>query len=151
MWHYLYFMHYLRLKDPDDLNGAEHFVHAQILINEPSFFPIGRSLMMERQKAEDGEDEEAASAALAAGGDVLAADAAGQMQAQMRIVMDRLEAISKAVERPSESPGTPAMFGGGSPAPQGLLGASFTEMPARRLDPMRPDPNSATMKQKRRK
>lgn len=46
MWHYLYFLHYIKLKKLEDLNGQEHHVFQMMSLKEPSFFPIGRAMIL---------------------------------------------------------------------------------------------------------
>ncbi|KEG09002.1 inositol 1,4,5-trisphosphate receptor [Trypanosoma grayi] len=86
MWMYLYFMSYLRRKDPNDFTGQESYVHERIQQNDLGFFPEEECLLLQEDEdrldaAEDeqqdvaGVDERgtarrgpAAAAATAAGG-----------------------------------------------------------------------------------
>lgn len=57
LWMYLYFMHHLRRKDPDELNGQESYVNVKIQNNRLNFFPVGDSVgMMEARRLEKGVD-----------------------------------------------------------------------------------------------
>jgi hypothetical protein len=48
MWQYLYFIHHLRLKNPDDYTGQESFVAHHLLRKDFSFFPT-RSFALEQK------------------------------------------------------------------------------------------------------
>jgi len=48
MWQYLYFMLHLRHKPEDEFTGQESYVHEKILARDISFFPLNRSLELER-------------------------------------------------------------------------------------------------------
>ncbi|CUG92420.1 transmembrane protein, putative [Bodo saltans] len=44
MWHYVYFMHYLQVKDEDEFNGQEADVAKKLESRDTSFFPVGQSM-----------------------------------------------------------------------------------------------------------
>jgi hypothetical protein len=44
MWHYVYFMHYLQVKDEDEFNGQEADVATKLEDRDTSFFPVGQSM-----------------------------------------------------------------------------------------------------------
>jgi hypothetical protein len=47
MWHYLFFLHYIKKKDKSNLSGQESHVWKKVKAKEPSFFPIGRAMMLQ--------------------------------------------------------------------------------------------------------
>ncbi|ORC89216.1 uncharacterized protein TM35_000132200 [Trypanosoma theileri] len=58
MWMYLYFMHYLRRKDPNDFTGQESYVHEKIQENDLGFFPEEECLSLEEETPEKEKDED---------------------------------------------------------------------------------------------
>ncbi|CUG89031.1 transmembrane protein, putative [Bodo saltans] len=46
MWQYLYFIYYLRLKDPNDFNGQESFVYREMVRGSLGFLPDGKCLSL---------------------------------------------------------------------------------------------------------
>eukprot|EP00760_Papus_ankaliazontas_P037517 PhM_4_TR8476/c0_g1_i1/m.104088 len=46
MWQYVFYMHYLTLKDTSELNGQEHYVYQMMKRRDISFFPVGRALIL---------------------------------------------------------------------------------------------------------
>ncbi|GBP96704.1 Inositol 1,4,5-trisphosphate receptor [Eumeta japonica] len=58
MWHYLYFMVLVRVKDPTEFTGPESYVHSMIKSNNLDWFPRLRALsLMGGGKGESGEVE----------------------------------------------------------------------------------------------
>nr|CCC49618.1 conserved hypothetical protein, fragment [Trypanosoma vivax Y486] len=53
MWMYLYFMHYLRRKDPNHFTGQESYVHEKIQRNDLSFFPEDTCLALQEDTDSD--------------------------------------------------------------------------------------------------
>jgi hypothetical protein len=58
MWQYLYFMHHLRRKEKSEYTGQESYVHAKLVKNDLSFFPVNRSKSLENAKALLAEEDE---------------------------------------------------------------------------------------------
>ncbi|SCU66199.1 inositol 1,4,5-trisphosphate receptor [Trypanosoma equiperdum] len=62
MWMYLYFIHYLRHKDPNEFTGQESYVHEKIQRNDLSFFPEEDCLALQECREGNGKrtgDDEA--------------------------------------------------------------------------------------------
>ncbi|CAH2207538.1 jg26557 [Pararge aegeria aegeria] len=58
MWHYLYFMVLVRVKDPTEFTGPESYVHSMIKSNNLDWFPRLRALsLMGGGQGEGGELE----------------------------------------------------------------------------------------------
>ena len=57
MWNYLYFLHHLRIKPPEDFTGQESYVHEMVQRKDISFFPLNKSLtLMEASNQSQEED-----------------------------------------------------------------------------------------------
>ena len=65
MWQYLYLLHHLRRKDPNEYNGQESFVTSLVGEGDLSFFPNRRCLEIGAQDA-DNDDEDSAPVPVAA-------------------------------------------------------------------------------------
>ncbi|CUE79976.1 transmembrane protein, putative [Bodo saltans] len=57
MWHYLFFLHYIKKKDKANLSGQESHVWKKVKAKEPSFFPIGRAMMLQTELIEQDAEE----------------------------------------------------------------------------------------------
>ena len=57
MWNYVFFMHFLKMKPRDELNGAEDYCLSRIEDNDYSFFPMGRASTLDRAVAHHGSPE----------------------------------------------------------------------------------------------
>ena len=53
MWNYIYFVHHLQKKDPDEFTGQESYVHAMMSKGDLSFFPLNKAVCLEGKQEED--------------------------------------------------------------------------------------------------
>eukprot|EP01061_Rhynchopus_euleeides_P047402 TRINITY_DN9485_c2_g1_i1.p1 TRINITY_DN9485_c2_g1~~TRINITY_DN9485_c2_g1_i1.p1 ORF type:complete len:443 (+),score=233.20 TRINITY_DN9485_c2_g1_i1:103-1431(+) len=53
MWNYIFFIHHLQKKDPDEFTGQESYVHSMMLKGDLSFFPLNKAVCLEGKQEED--------------------------------------------------------------------------------------------------
>jgi hypothetical protein len=51
MWHYMFYYAHLELKNPDEYNAEESYISAMFKKRNLAFFPINRSLTLEKSEA----------------------------------------------------------------------------------------------------
>lgn len=74
MWHYLYFLYHLRLKDPTEYTGQESYVADLVARNNLSFFPSGKCVTLSSSSSRSPQpgaatsDDDASDAAGSSGG-----------------------------------------------------------------------------------
>ncbi|RNF14387.1 inositol 1,4,5-trisphosphate receptor [Trypanosoma conorhini] len=110
MWMYLYFIHYLRRKDPSEFTGQESYVDAKLQRNELSFFPEEKCLTLEKDKKEQGGvgdaekeaagmDEEGGAAQPGRDGPPVAKDAGAAGGQQVALTLRELAGVKEALSR----------------------------------------------------
>ena len=53
MWNYIFFIHHLQKKDPDEFTGQESYVHSMMNLGDLSFFPLNKAVCLEGKQEED--------------------------------------------------------------------------------------------------
>ena len=58
MWNYIFFIHHLQKKDPDEFTGQESYVHSMMRKSDLSFFPLNKAVCLEGKQEEDDQVKE---------------------------------------------------------------------------------------------
>lgn len=58
MWNYVFFIHHLRRKSPDEYTGQESYVHSMMEKGDLSFFPSNNALVLQGKQEEDDQSAE---------------------------------------------------------------------------------------------
>ncbi|KAJ9456238.1 Inositol 1 [Diplonema papillatum] len=58
MWNYIFFIHHLQKKDPDEFTGQESYVHSMMRKGDLSFFPLNKAVCLEGKQEEDDQVKE---------------------------------------------------------------------------------------------
>ncbi|KAJ1558731.1 hypothetical protein HK405_013094, partial [Cladochytrium tenue] len=92
LWHYLFFLVHLELKDTTEFTSHESYVHELLTRKDLSFFPIGRAMSLKNRS--DGAGSEAGGISVGAG-----AAGGGDAGERLRRLEERVGALTAALVR----------------------------------------------------